>query len=288
MHAKFSSSLQRLIPGKKGAPEQEIQQGIQGFWQTLGGEMDPSAVVALREHLGLALDPDMPKLSRPISASSSTWQQARGGFKRLQGELDQRLLQFKDKWKQRWQASYLESQLLQNQMVEQGPKGWKFKARRTLRDSHNLSKVLIHEMLKDLEKELVFAEARIKALQDLILRDWYTTALLSPEDRILPTLESSLRPAENHFVRQSRDQFYELCDQAFQLRVRKLGQKEFPEISLLLQKSGLIGMGYALAPYLSESVEFARSICLEWLDWHLSKWSLLLRGCSIHPPMDQQ
>lgn len=288
MHAKFSSSLQRLLPSKSANPQFDPQQGVQGFWQVLGGEMDPSAVVALREHLAMATDPETPGLQRPISASSSTWQQARSGFKRLSGELDQRFAGFKDKWKQRWLPNYLESQLLQNQMLDQGPKGWKFKARKTARDSHNLSKVLIHEMLKDLEKELVFAEARIKALQDLILKDWYHSALYSPEDRILPTLESSLRPAETHFVRQSRDQFYELCDQAFQMRVKRLGVKEFPEISQLLQKCGILGLGHAPSPYLGEAIDFARAICAEWLDWHLAKWSLLLRGCTLNTATEPQ
>lgn len=286
MHSKFSSPLQKLLPHLGGNKPADPSVGVQGFWQTLGGEMDPSAVVALREHLNFGLDSDHPPLDRPISASSTTWQQARSGFKRLSSEMNQRFVGFKDKWKQRWQLGFLSQQLIQNQMVEQGPKGWKYKARKTQRDSHNLSKVLIHEMLKDLEKELIFVEARLKALQDLILRDWYAHALHAPEDRILPTLESSLRPAETHFMRQTRDQFYDLCDQSFQLRLRKMGAKEYPDLGVLLQKSGLLALGSLPAPYLNDTVDFARSMCMEWLDWHLSKWSLFLRGCLIHPNTD--
>lgn len=285
MQTKFSLALQKLNPTLLDYKGERHAQ-FQGFWQILGAEMEPSSVVALREHL--LNTAELPPLVRPISSSHKTWIQARGGFKRLQSEMDGRLLSFKDKWKQRWQLDVVKPILAQNPIIEQTTKGYKFKGSAGTRDAQNISKVLIHEMLKDLEKELIFIESRLKSLQDLVLKDWYAQALRSPEDRILPTLENALRPAENHFVRKSRESFYAICESSFQLRLKKHGFKEQVTLAQLLAHIGVLSAGRLYPHFLSDTTDLAKTICLEWLDWHLAKWALFLRGCKIQLTKDIQ
>jgi hypothetical protein len=279
---RFSPALHALAPRTAQTSLNLSDAPVHQIWAKLGAEMDAAGVIALREHMHLRQDSETPVLTRPLSGSAQTWARARQGIKVVRAELMERLRVFGEKWEQRWTLEGHET-LLRILVWHEGSEGaWRLKGRGAPKEARELFRTLAHELAKDLEKELIFAEARCKSLQDLILKEWYAS-LQDPEDRILPALESSLRPAEQALLRRSRENVYELLADAFVRRAAGVGAKTYGEPAEILTALGALSpMG--VPPYLKECLDFAQALCLEWLDVLQTKWGLYLRGCVLPEP----
>ncbi|GHV13715.1 hypothetical protein AGMMS49938_08670 [Fibrobacterales bacterium] len=166
------------------------------FSAELAQNMEPALVVALSEHLNWISEhtDDFPH-SGEISQSVAAFQMADGGFGDLEKEFTERLAEWRQKWRQRFETE-------KTDRVLEGRSGDICKianAKEKERQSDSLYFDTVHLMVGDAQKLLVTLFSRAELLQEKIRRTWHKNCSNNAYSKILPAIEASLQSCENKF-----------------------------------------------------------------------------------------
>jgi hypothetical protein len=262
--------------------QQASPQSILKFW---GPGLDPASIVALREFWDVR---ESMVHCLPSEELRALWARVRQAWVRLDKEMQERWSVLEEKWIPRMQVEDMSKQLASQGLWTRDGDLWGFVGQGGLKESRNVFKVLCHTWIKDAEKEWVYVEARVRSVQDLILREWSGTLAGDDYQRLLCLLESCFRPGEQLWLRQERDALDEVLWNLRSAAWRKICSRNFASPKDALDALGVVArLGNENIPHsgslgaeIRGMQEWLEQRPKGWLRWHKDKWNLYLRGLS--------
>lgn len=218
------------------------------------------------------------------SAGPSAYALAQERLERLRGEVTEKFLDFRDRWRKRLAFIQLFPFLQRNQWIVPAGEGFALTGKGTRKDSKMLYLQSLHDMASDAERQVSLIGGHIFRLQGEAAAAWHAESVRDDFSRLLPALEVALRPGEEALFKKLRLSLGDLAESTFTERVGKWDKRVHPSEEALFKdmawpwyharyRSGFEGFMEAFA-------DLAENLCWAMLDHYEAKWNLFSRGLS--------
>lgn len=247
--------------------------------KSIGESIDPSISIILREVLDIQ---EEGWESLKIGAYSTGRAEITKQLDGLRADISTRFEEFFYKWDLRLQNESIEEILVRGNWVVQDGTFWRLGVKNNKKEMKELFYQMAHILVGDAEKLLVMAQSRCSQMQESVIKKWYQE-IDSPESRLLPTLEASLRPWESEVMRRVRNRMYPLALEYFQNGIRAGSKETFTSIDELVSSFGrywdpLEISENGMLAFLQTFTELANGLADHIINWYIQKMGLYLRG----------
>jgi hypothetical protein len=250
----------------------------------LSGLADPHLSILIRALLDRrpaaqsSLFPDHPG----PSAGPTAYMLAQDRLERIRGEVTEKFLDFRERWRKRLAFTQLLPFLQRNQWIVPSGEGFVLTGKGTRKDSKMLYLQSLHDMASDAERQVSLISGHVFRLQGEAAAAWHQESVRDDFSRLLPALEVALRPGEENLFKKLRLSLGDLAEGAFTERVGRWEKRVHASEEALFKdmawpwyharyRSGFEG-------FMESFADLAESLCGAMLDHYEAKWNLFSRG----------